>query len=52
MTYTCNRGLKNPEYESTQQDLPDKKTGEDSGMQVKRIGKVRKEELLQKYDYK
>jgi hypothetical protein len=34
MTNTCNRGLKNPEYGGTQQDLPDKKTGEDSGMKV------------------
>ena len=40
MTYTCNRGLKNPEYGSTQQDLPDKKIGEDSGMQGKSV-KVR-----------
>jgi hypothetical protein len=33
---TCNWGSTNPEYESTPQDLTDKKGGEDSGMQAQR----------------
>jgi hypothetical protein len=32
MRRTCNRGLTNPEYKSTPQDLTDKKGGDDSGM--------------------
>ena len=31
------QGLKNPEYKSTPQDLPDEKWGEDSGMQAEGI---------------
>jgi hypothetical protein len=34
MRRTCNKGLTNPEYKSTPQDLTDKKGGEDSGMQA------------------
>ena len=34
------QGSKNPEYKSTQQDLPDSKKGEDSGMQAEGV-KVR-----------
>jgi hypothetical protein len=37
MRRTCNKGLTNPEYKSTQQDLTDEKGGEDSGMQAQRI---------------
>jgi hypothetical protein len=41
MRFTCNKGLTNPEYKSTQQDLTDEKEGEDSGMQAQGIqGKV------------
>jgi hypothetical protein len=32
MRRTCNKGLTNPKYKSTPQDLTDKKGGEDSGM--------------------
>jgi hypothetical protein len=32
MRRTCNKGLTNPEYKSTPQDLIDEKGGEDSGM--------------------
>jgi hypothetical protein len=32
MRRTCNKGLTNPEYKSTQQGLTNKKGGEDSGM--------------------
>jgi hypothetical protein len=32
MRRTCNKGLTNPEYKSTLQDLTDEKGGEDSGM--------------------
>jgi hypothetical protein len=40
MRFTCNKGLTNPEYKSTQQDLTDEK-GEDSGMQAQEIqGKI------------
>jgi hypothetical protein len=35
MRCTCNKGLTNPEYKSTPQDLTDEKGGEDSGMQAK-----------------
>jgi hypothetical protein len=31
---TCNKGLTNPEYKSTPQDLTDEKGGEGSGMQA------------------
>jgi hypothetical protein len=34
MRRTCNKGLTNPKYKSTPQDLTDKKGGEDSGMQA------------------
>jgi hypothetical protein len=34
MRRTYNKGLTNPEYKSTQQDLTDEKSGEDSGMQA------------------
>jgi hypothetical protein len=34
MRRTCNKGLTNPEYESTQQDLTDKIGWNDSGMQT------------------
>jgi hypothetical protein len=34
MRCTCNKGLTNPKYKSTPQDLTDKKGGEDSGMQA------------------
>jgi hypothetical protein len=34
MRWTYNKGLTNPEYKSTPQDLADKKGGEDSGMQA------------------
>jgi hypothetical protein len=34
MRCTCNRGLTNPEYKSTPQDLTDEKGGDDSGMQA------------------
>jgi hypothetical protein len=34
MRRTCNKGLTNLEYKNTQQDLTDKKGGEDSGMQA------------------
>jgi hypothetical protein len=34
MRHTCNKGLTNPEYKSTPQDLTDEKGGEDSGMQA------------------
>jgi hypothetical protein len=41
MRFTYNKGLTNPEYKSTQQDLSNEKGGEDSGMQAQRIqGKV------------
>jgi hypothetical protein len=33
---TCNKGLTNPEYKSTPQDLTDEKGGEDSGIQAQR----------------
>jgi hypothetical protein len=34
MRRTYNKGLTNPEYKSTPQDLTDEKGGEDSGMQA------------------
>jgi hypothetical protein len=34
MRHTCNKGLTNPEYKSTPQDLTDEKGGEDSGVQA------------------
>jgi hypothetical protein len=34
MRCTCNKGLTNPEYKSTPQDLTGEKGGEDSGMQA------------------
>jgi hypothetical protein len=34
MRRTCNKGLTNPKYKSTPQDLTNKKGGEDSGMQA------------------
>jgi hypothetical protein len=37
MRHTCNKGLTNPEYKSTPQDLIDEKGGEDSGMQAQGI---------------
>jgi hypothetical protein len=37
MRCTCNKGLTNPEYKSTPQDLTDEKGGEDSGMQAQGI---------------
>jgi hypothetical protein len=37
MRFTCNKGLTNPEYKSTQQDLTDEKGGEYSGMQAQGI---------------
>jgi hypothetical protein len=37
MRRTCNKGLTNPEYKSTQQDLTDEKGGEDSGIQAQGI---------------
>jgi hypothetical protein len=37
MRCTCNKGLTNPEYKSTQQNLTDEKGGEDSGMQAQGI---------------
>jgi hypothetical protein len=37
MRRTCNKGLINPEYKSTQLDLTDEKGGEDSGMQAQGI---------------
>jgi secreted protein with Ig-like and vWFA domain len=37
MRRTYNKGLTNPEYKSTPQDLTDEKGGEDSGMQAQGI---------------
>jgi hypothetical protein len=37
MRRTYNKGLTNPEYKSTPQDLTDKKGGEDSGLQAQGI---------------
>jgi hypothetical protein len=37
MRRTNNKGLTNPEYKSTPQDLTDEKGGEDSGMQAQGI---------------
>jgi hypothetical protein len=37
MRRTCNKGLINPEYKSTPQDLIDEKGEEDSGMQAQGI---------------
>jgi hypothetical protein len=34
LRHTCNKGLTNPEYKSTPQDLTDEKGGEDLGMQA------------------
>jgi hypothetical protein len=34
MRRTYNKGLTNPEYKSTPQDITDEKGGEDSGMQA------------------
>jgi hypothetical protein len=34
LRHTCNKGLTNPEYKSTPQDLTNEKGGEDSGMQA------------------
>jgi hypothetical protein len=36
MRRTCNKGLTNPEYKSTLQDLTNEKDREDSGMQTQR----------------
>jgi hypothetical protein len=37
MRHTYNKGLTNPEYKSTPQDLTDEKGGEDLGMQAQGI---------------
>jgi hypothetical protein len=37
MRFTCNKGLTNPEYKSTPQDLTDERRGEDSGIQAQGI---------------
>jgi hypothetical protein len=37
MRRTCNKGLTNPKYKSTPQDLIDEKSGKDSGMQAQGI---------------
>jgi hypothetical protein len=37
MRRTCNKGLTNPEYKSTPQNLTDEKGGEDSEMQAQEI---------------
>jgi hypothetical protein len=41
MRRTCNKGLTNPEYKSTQQDLTDEKGGEDLGIQDKALARIK-----------